>query len=376
MLNMIEYFQRENEVFLINWQRDPGRKNNFRGISHVNIQAPMQLGGLFSFCHKVLRIGSDINFNLGYCASVRLIPVLKILCRKKNAALVYDSIEIPSLLGAQKLASRLKFVSPRLLQFFLEVGERVLLRMTDGALVIDSKGEKLLHNMRKVQPNCECIMNYPSRHAAPDRDEARRFRERFAGRKIVVYAGSMFAAKGLYKYMELIDRLRSHEPLVLLVMVGMLRFGEDWSSIETYVKERNLEEHVCFLPWMSYSKVLALLQNARVGLALQDPDFFYFQFASVGNSRKHFTYMLAGVPAVVSLPAIGRFVEEKGIGRMVDFYDLDSICNAVKEVLKNDSLQAEMGRRGKMLVQTECNWEKEIAKVEKVCERAMSARKH
>ena len=371
VLSMIDHFMTRNEVFLLNCQRDRSMKNNFQGIKYINIYSPGQFLGMILFYIKALRICRVLDFDLGYCSSIRMLPLLAAVARQKGGAVIYDSIEIPTLLGAQKIASRLKAVSEKHIRRFLEAFEGLLLRLANGVLVIDSRDDVLLKRLRKVQPNAECIMNYPSNQVPLNQEEVDRFHEQYRGRKLIVYAGGMFGAKGLYRYFDLTARLKEDDQSILLLMVGMLRFGENRKEIDEYLRKKGLIDHVQFLPWMNYRSLLALLQCARVGLALQDPGFFYFQFASMGNSRKPFTYMLAGVPVVVSLPVIGRFVEEKGVGRYVDFHDGDAIYRAVREILTDDGLHGEMSRRGKQLIQRECNWENELFKAERVFERAL-----
>ncbi|PKN65124.1 MAG: hypothetical protein CVU57_11990 [Deltaproteobacteria bacterium HGW-Deltaproteobacteria-15] len=372
VLAMIEHFMKDNEVFLLNWQRDKDMKNNFHGIKHINIHCSANFLGMLKFYFKALQICKGLDFDLGYCHhSIRTLPLLAAMAHKKGAALIYDFIEMPALLGAHNIASRITILSERLILRFLEALEALLLRLTDGVLVIDSRDDILFKRLRKVQPNTECIMNYPSTEIPLDQKEVERYSEQYRGRKLIVYAGGILGSRGLYRYFDLMARLKEDDRSVLLLMVGMLRFGESRKDIDQYLRKKDLTNHVQFLPWMRYRSLLALLQSASVGLALQDPDYFYYQFASVGNSRKPFTYMLAGVPVVVSLPIIGHFVEEKGVGRYVEYNNSESLYTAVNEILNKGGIHKEMSRRGRQIIEQECNWENELYKVESVFEIAL-----
>jgi glycosyltransferase involved in cell wall biosynthesis len=256
----------------------------------------------------------------------------------------------------------------------LEAAEMKLLRHTDGVLVVDSKDNELLRKVRKVQSNSECIMNYPAQAFTVDGNEVGKYRKEFKGRKVLAYVGNIFAAKGIYRYMELLARLKAEDPSVLLVVAGVVSFGEHQADMDLYLNKKGLQQHVRFFPWMSYSGLMSLLEHARVGLSLWDPNFFYFQRISVGNSRKTFTYLQAGVPVLVSLGAVGHFVERHGVGFYVDYRDDEAIYRAAKEILLNDGLFRQMSRRAKELVNTQCNWENELPKVEKVFVRALATR--
>ena len=253
----------------------------------------------------------------------------------------------------------------------IERSEMQLLKLTDGVLVVDSKNDELLEKVRKVQPNCECLMNYPSKYVAINEKEVKEFQEKLGGRKLLVYAGNIFAAKGLYSYLRLVSRLKEVEPSVLLIIVGALSFGEYRDKLDTIIREMRLNEYVQILPWMKYNTLLGLLRNARVGLSLLDPGVFYYKRTSVGNSRKTFTYLQAGVPVLVSLKPVGDFVESHGVGRYVDYEDEEAIFLAAREILLNDDLFEQMGRRAKKVIKNKCNWENELFKVERVFEKAL-----
>jgi glycosyltransferase involved in cell wall biosynthesis len=215
-------------------------------------------------------------------------------------------------------------------------------------------------------------MNYPSKYLPVNEKEVEEFQKKFEGRKLVVYAGNIFAAKGLYVYLRLVYYLKEVEPSVLLVMVGAFSFGEYREKLDVIIDELGLNEHVEVLPWMKYSSLLALLHNARLGLSLLDPQFLYYKRTSVGNSRKTFTYLQAGVPVLVSLKAVGDFVESHGVGHYVDYEDEEAIFSKAKEILVDDELFRQMSSRAKEIIQTKCNWENEVPKVERVFAKALA----
>jgi glycosyltransferase involved in cell wall biosynthesis len=372
LITLINYFQKNNEIFLINWQRDAKVLNNFEDIPYVNVQSGKSIAGLLFFYNSVREIIAHNDFDLAYCFDYRMLPVLKIFCRNRKIPLVYDVMEFNSYYIALRFQTYFKHISPFRVQSIVEATEMQLLKLTDGVLVVDSRNDELLRKVRKVQSNCECVMNFPSKYLPVNEKELEEFQKRFDGRKLVVYAGNIFAAKGLYVYLRLVNYLKRVEPSVLLAIVGAFSFGEYREKLDVIIGELGLNEYVEVLPWMKYSSLLALLHNARLGLSLLDPMFLYYKRTSVGNSRKTFTYLQAGVPVLVSLKAVGDFVESHGVGRYVDYEDEEAIFSKAKEILVDDDLFRQMSSRAKEIIQTKCNWENEVPKVERVFAKALA----
>ena len=372
LITLIDYFNKDHKVLLINWQRDPNTNNNFDGIPHINIRAAPNINGLLSLYRQSCDIVSKNKYDFVYCCDYRMLLILYMLNKKIRGKIIYDIMEYNSYYIAIKASDVIKCLPPFYVQPIIEIVEMNLLKLVDGVLVVDSKDDELLEKVRKIQPNSECIKNYPAKNISVDKREVAKYQKKYDGRKLLVYAGNIFEAKGLYRYINLIARLKDDDPSVLLIIAGALSFGEREDSIRRLVKEKGLERHVEFLPWMKYGSLLGLLRNARLGLSLWDPNFFYFQRISTGNSRKTFTYLQAGLPVLVSLKTVGDFVEHHGVGCFVNYNDDEAIYRKAKEILFNDRLFRQMRKRAQQVIQTECNWENELPKVEKVFARALA----
>ena len=364
-VNLIKYFKKCNDVLLISWQRDYNLKNNFDGINYLNITAANSIVGMVKFYLHVLVACWKLDVDCGFCNNIKCLPVLALICRLKSCPVIYDHCEFPSLECAKKVGSYFRLKKIARCRALFEFIENQVMRLTHGVLTVDSKNDELLNRIRKYQANVACIMNYPSIKVQVDDTEVDRFKKRYGDRKIIVYGGSVFGATGLYRYLDLVGSIKSVHPTVLLLFVGMFR-GENGDMVRKYIREHGLSEHVEFLPWMEYERLLALLQIAKVGLALHDPRHTKFSELSGGNSRKVFTYMQAALPVIVSLEPIGKFVEQHGVGKYVDFHNDQEVLEAVQEMMANDSLRREMGVRGRRLVQEAYNWEKESEKAIRV----------
>lgn len=175
-LAFIEYFQHNYELFLITWDRYKKSRDNFPAVPRISVKAPSSTKGLLAFSRRLLEVGERIDFNLLYFYDFRLLPAVKMLARRKKAAIIYDSMERPTIEVAQKIYSRINFVNFNLLLRLLNAVERRLMGLPDGVLVVDSKKDEFIGSARRAQANSECIMNFPSKYNLPDRQSVERFR--------------------------------------------------------------------------------------------------------------------------------------------------------------------------------------------------------
>lgn len=99
-----------------------------------------------------------------------------------------------------------------------------------------------------------------------------------------------------------------------------------------------------------------LLGSSALGVVLFDksPNHLY------SLSTKMFEYMAAGLPILVSdLPANKKLLDSAACGRYINASEQQEIALAIKELLSDPAALAEMGARGKDLVNTRLSWESE-----------------
>jgi glycosyltransferase involved in cell wall biosynthesis len=89
---------------------------------------------------------------------------------------------------------------------------------------------------------------------------------------------------------------------------------------------------------------------------------------------KLYEYMAAGRPVVVAtdLPEIQRFVNDSRVG-ISGPLEVDFFSDLLRKVLSAPDVQAEMGRRGRELAQSQFSWSRAVGQVEESLRRAMSS---
>lgn len=112
--------------------------------------------------------------------------------------------------------------------------------------------------------------------------------------------------------------------------------------------------------WMSRGEVVALLDEARVGMVLFQPLGNYVE----AYPTKLFEYMASGIPVVASDFALWRsIISEADAGILVDPTDAFSVAAAVERLLSDEPMAAAMGARGRRAVLERYRWEDQAARL-------------
>ena len=179
-------------------------------------------------------------------------------------------------------------------------------------------------------------------------------------RPTLIYAGSIRAIRGLYGMLELVLRLKSSYPDILLRLVGPVAPAAEETKVRALIASEGVGENVDLQGRVSHPEVHQQIAQSDIGLVLLHPDPNYLN----SLPTKMFEYMMLGKPVVVSnFPLWQEIVQGAGCGLVVDPLDPEAISEAVAQLLENRSLCREMGRRGREAVLREYNWDVEGKKL-------------
>ena len=134
----------------------------------------------------------------------------------------------------------------------------------------------------------------------------------------------------------------------MLVGKGAIR-----STLEQRAKDRQIQERVSVVDWIPQDQVYSYIAASAVCLV---------PFRSTPNTEascpnKLFQYMFMEKPVVASsCKSLRRYVEETGGGGVFQAGDSRDLFRVLLG-LKEESIRAEIGRRGKNAVVTKYNWE-------------------
>jgi glycosyltransferase involved in cell wall biosynthesis len=182
----------------------------------------------------------------------------------------------------------------------------------------------------------------------------------------VVYIGGLAPLNGVEQMVRAYDRIPA------AAGIGFIMGGKfDSPDTEHRVSALPGMRRVTFLGWVDRERVPGLLADARAGLVLYQPS----PNVLGAEPNKFFEVMAAGLPLIASdLPHWREFIELHGCGVVVPPGDTDAIAAAIRKLIDEPSVAEAMGRRGRELVRTSYNWEREKATLLSLYERVLGER--
>lgn len=153
-----------------------------------------------------------------------------------------------------------------------------------------------------------------------------------AGWQTVYYLGSVGLDQGV---LEAVQSMHLWPAQTLFILVG---------PCSATIKQRILElagkagaaDRVLFVGPRPHREALALTAGADVGLALIQPNTRNWLY-SAGAINKRFEYMALGLPQVTNAgPGVKEIVEANACGLCIDPKSIESIGQAVRQLLEND----------------------------------------
>ena len=163
----------------------------------------------------------------------------------------------------------------------------------------------------------------------------------------LVYVGGVTQGRGAFEMLEAMERLgESHG--ARLVIAGPVPEG-----LLAELRERPGWRYVDYLGVLDRAQVADLLAKSTIGVVLFLPEPNHVK----AQPTKMFEYMAAGLPVLASdYPLWRELVESAGAGVVADPQDIDAVVRQATYLLDHPAERAEMGRRGRELVETTRNW--------------------
>jgi glycosyltransferase involved in cell wall biosynthesis len=196
----------------------------------------------------------------------------------------------------------------------------------------------------------------------PDADEIARVRERYRlTGPFVLYAGNIKPHKNLERLIEAFTLMRQHSPG--LKDVQLLIIGDEiskYASLRRAVHRYKLHKHVRFFGFVSDQTLAALYRLA---------DVFVFPSLYEGFGLPPLEAMASGTPVIASnVSSLPEVVGDAAL--MIDPYEPGAIADAMRQVLTDSALRADLRSRG-LARAREFSWERSIKRVREIYEEVM-----
>jgi glycosyltransferase involved in cell wall biosynthesis len=190
----------------------------------------------------------------------------------------------------------------------------------------------------------------------PDAEEIARVRERYRlDNPFVLYAGNIKPHKNLERLIEAFHLLRQNPAMR---DVQLLIIGDEVSTYATLrraVHRHKLHKHVRFFGFVSHQTLAALYRLAAA---------FVFPSLYEGFGLPPLEAMASGTPVITSnVSSLPEVVGDAAL--MIDPYEPAAIADAMRRVLDDQALAADLRRRG-LARAREFSWERSIARVREI----------
>jgi glycosyltransferase involved in cell wall biosynthesis len=178
--------------------------------------------------------------------------------------------------------------------------------------------------------------------------------DRNAGFFNIIYSGGLEEIRGISNIVDAMEMIKDGD--VRLILCGKY-YPEDY---EEHVKRKKGYEKVHFLGWVSRDQLAKVYRIASVGLVCFLPAPNHVD----ALPNKLFEYMAAGIPIIASkFPLWRSIVEGNRCGICVEPESPKEIADAIAFLKSNPREAQQMGVRGRRIVETEYNWNRESRKL-------------
>jgi glycosyltransferase involved in cell wall biosynthesis len=257
------------------------------------------------------------------CFHWAMLPYALLMSWKKKAPLIYDEhdhYELNTLEGSGALWSR------RLIQYLIRLVHRLCIPKADLVSCIHQKDGHLRQHLLALNPAVVELANFPDdQWQSANRTPA-------TGPVRFVYAGGVFAEKGLAGALAAFTRLEEEYP-------GACRMEVFGSGDVQLMRAIAATQGAVVHGDVSSSELRAFLSKHRcVGLAVLVNSHRYRLIGT--NLTKLYEYLAMGMPVIVSDSGeVGAFVRESGTGQVVSgAEDTDGIASAMRQLVIDEGL--------------------------------------
>jgi len=170
-----------------------------------------------------------------------------------------------------------------------------------------------------------------------------------AGRKVLLYAGTIGYAQGLETVLQAMQRLRDRRPELLMLLVGG---GSTREEIRRQAEAKGLQ-NVRFLDPRPEEEIARLCGLSYAGFAcLRDLPLF-----EGARPSKVFPYMASGLPVVYAgAGELPRLLRRADAGIAVPPEDPDALADAFADLAADPDRAARMGRHGREYAVAHLDW--------------------
>jgi putative colanic acid biosynthesis glycosyltransferase WcaI len=240
-------------------------------------------------------------------------------------------------------------------------------RRSDAVVAISPAYLPILERWRVRPETVELIENWAPLDDLPPlpRDNAWAREHGLAGKRVLLYSGTLGLKHGSQKLGELALRL-SDDPRNRVVVVSE---GSAADELRRWASERGLES-LLVLPFQPYERLAEVMASADALLALLDE-----RAGELSVPSKVLSYLCAGRPVLAAMPfrnLAAQTIDDAAAGHVVRPGDLDALVWGALRLLSDPALCADLGRNARAYAEEHFDVTRIADRFERVLEAAAS----
>jgi len=177
---------------------------------------------------------------------------------------------------------------------------------------------------------------------------------------VVVFVGNLARWQGVETFIESGFKLFQKNERLKFLIVGD---GPLKENLMKKVSESQWKQRFIFTGMVNYEEIPFLINIANICVA---------PFISKRNQKtgvsplKIFEYMACGKPVVASRIQGLEFIEDEGVGCLIEPEDVEGLEKALYDLIKEPKKRIRMGQKGSQIARENFSWESRVIEIEKV----------
>ncbi len=314
-------------------------KNRFQRWSHIP---------------RIYATARSMDADIYHFHDPELLPIGVLLSRQTGASIIYDAHED---YGYNAIAYREwipSVIRPSVAKVF-PWWQSALANRLDAIITTT---ESIAEQFRELgHHNVNVIHNYPKTNNITFDTPPVRPSDGIT----LVYVGTLEPARGLFSMLKLIKELTENGQKVELWALGTFGKEKYRQQSQSFIEQYGLENNIEFLGFIPYENIFSYLKTGDIGLCLVDPN-----LSKHALPTKIFEYLYSKTP-VLSTDAIAiRSYITDSVGQLVEQNNHRKQANIIQEWCSNPQILAEMGSRGREVIEQKYNWQREASKLQSI----------
>jgi glycosyltransferase involved in cell wall biosynthesis len=244
---------------------------------------------------------------------------------------------IPRLFGAKVIldihdivpefyASKFK-VSEKSLAFrALLLAEKLSIAFSNHVIIANHIWDTRLLQRAVRRDKCTAMINFPDSSIFHRRPHG----NKFPGRFVLCYPGSLNWHQGLDVAIQAMHRIREKAPQVLLVIIGD---GPERVALRASIRELGLEKTVESHDRMPLEKIAEMMASVDIGVVPKRAE----GFGNEAFSTKIMEFMAMGVPVLASETRIDRYYFNDDLVQFFKSADPDDLAQKILDLMGNET---------------------------------------